>query len=326
MRDNPKQAANGLKIYFENSKAYDVVGPLGATGRNGVFVINAGEAGVPIEAGKKYRLFTETTNGLGVGPVEVVLSGSGFENVGILDIVPNGGLASIPSPAVQASAVQTEPTPNIKIFFGDRVYQDQGKDFAISKKPKVKMEVTIDPPYSLDQKSSAYTLLIDDQTYSFTSTRIEKNKAELEATLSNALAAGNHIFKFSAASAGDQGGASVAEQTAKVLVSAGTLRTLDVPICYPNPFNPEKDKNVTFQYTLSDDAKIEIFIFSVAGEVVKKMVLREGQEGAIGQLNKVKWDGMTDQGMIVSSGMYLVNIVSPDESRVNNKIKLSVYR
>lgn len=325
VNDAPGQPADGRKIFFDNGKAWDTIGPQGKSGASNHFLINAGDAGAPLDAGKKYQVFTEKINDFGVGPVELELSGNGIDDLGTLNLIAGGGKSGI-----KAMSVQLEPAPAIKVYFGSRVYQkdlvDKGSDFIISKKPKVKMEVAIDPPYSLDQKASGYSLLIDGVSYSFTGTKIEKNKAALEITLNNALASGSHTFKLSAASAGDQAAAAVGEEIAKVQVSAGPLRILDTPLCFPNPFNPEKDGSVAFQYTLSDDAKIDIFIFNIAGEVVKKIVLNEGEEGAIGQLNKVKWDGMTDQGTIASNGIYIINIVSRDENRILGKFKLSVYR
>jgi len=231
---------------------------------------------------------------------------------------------------IRAFIVQTEPLPKIKVWFNDRVYQKslvaKGEEFYIPKKPKIKMEVEIDEPYTLSTDAFNYTLTIDKKSYSFSTSKIEAHKAVFEITLPEELSAGKYNFTFTAQSSGAKAAASTAVETAQVVVAGGPLRLLDTPLTYPSPFNPERDKFVTFQYTLSDNANIDIFIINIAGEVVKKISINAGEEGGLGQLNKVSWNGMTDQGMIVSSGIYLGNIVARDENKVLGKFKLTVYR
>ena len=66
---------------------------------------------------------------------------------------------------------------------------------------------------------------------------------------------------------------------------------------YPNPFNPE----TTIPYDLSSDAIVSLTIYNIAGQVVRKLV--DGEALAAGQYQAV-WDGRSESGASVASGMY----------------------
>ncbi len=66
---------------------------------------------------------------------------------------------------------------------------------------------------------------------------------------------------------------------------------------YPNPFNPE----TTIPYALSSDAVVSLTIYNIAGQVVRKLV--DGEALAAGQYQAV-WDGRSENGASVASGMY----------------------
>ena len=66
---------------------------------------------------------------------------------------------------------------------------------------------------------------------------------------------------------------------------------------YPNPFNPE----TTIPYALSSDAIVSLTIYNIAGQVVRKLV--DGESLAAGQYQAV-WDGRSESGASVASGMY----------------------
>lgn len=323
--DAPGTSANGRKIYFENTKAWDIIGERGASGRANQFLINAGAAGVPLDTGKRYSVFTERTAGYGTGPVEVEITGSGFEQVPPLTLMEGGGVADI-----RTFAVKTEPLPRISIWFNNRLYQkalvEKGEEFYVPRRPKIKMEASIEKNYALSTNPAVYSLAINNKIYPFQTAKIEGEKATFEFTPTDELAPGNYNFIFSAQSSGAKAAAASATEMVRVTVAGGPLRLLDTPLTYPSPFNPEKDKNMILQYTLSDNADIDIFIFNIAGEIDKKISVIAGQEGGLGQLNRVTWNGLTDQGTTVSSGVHLGNIIARDENKVLGKFKLTVYR
>ncbi len=66
---------------------------------------------------------------------------------------------------------------------------------------------------------------------------------------------------------------------------------------YPNPFNPE----TTIPYDLSSEAVVSLTIYNIAGQVVRKLV--DGESLAAGQYQAV-WDGRSESGASVASGMY----------------------
>ena len=74
---------------------------------------------------------------------------------------------------------------------------------------------------------------------------------------------------------------------------------------YPNPFNPE----TTIPYALSSDAIVSLTIYNIAGQVVRKLV--DGEALAAGQYQAV-WDGRSESGASVASGMYFYLIHAGD--------------
>ena len=67
---------------------------------------------------------------------------------------------------------------------------------------------------------------------------------------------------------------------------------------FPTPFNAE----VVIPFTLARDEAVRLAIYNLAGQSVR--VLTEGWLAAGG--HRVRWDGRTDAGAEVSSGVYLV--------------------
>ena len=323
--DMPGISPNGGKIFFENGKAFDTIGESGRSRTSNRFLINAGDAEVPLEVGKKYKVFTESMAGYGIGPMEIELSGTGVENLGSLPLEAGKGVTDI-----RALVVETEPSPDIKVWFNNRLYQkalvDKGIEYIVPKKPKIKMEVNIPAPYALASQASEYTFTIGGNTYSFSEKKIEHNKAVFEITLSEELEPGKNTVTFRAKSSGAKATGSTAAEIVNITVAGGPLRLLDDPICFPSPFNPERDKFVTIQYTLSENADVDIFIFDIAANIAKKLTIRSGEEGGTGQVNKVKWNGVTDGSFVAGNGVYVGNIVSKTENKVLGKFKLTVYR
>ena len=70
--------------------------------------------------------------------------------------------------------------------------------------------------------------------------------------------------------------------------------------CYPNPFNP----NVNIEFSVPDEAMISVDIYDVNGNKVKTLVNKNMNPGLI----SLDWDGVSDSGSSVSSGVYLIQI------------------
>ena len=74
---------------------------------------------------------------------------------------------------------------------------------------------------------------------------------------------------------------------------------------YPNPFNPE----TWIPYNLASDANVEITIYNVQGHRIRTLSL--GTQPAGSYLTKDRaahWDGRSDTGELVSSGIYLYHL------------------
>ena len=79
---------------------------------------------------------------------------------------------------------------------------------------------------------------------------------------------------------------------------------VDTPIrtsVFPNPFNPA----TTIAYELSESANVTLQIYNVVGQVVQTLVASEAQNAGRYQ---IRWNGMDDRGMTVSSGIYFYRI------------------
>lgn len=75
---------------------------------------------------------------------------------------------------------------------------------------------------------------------------------------------------------------------------------------YPNPFNPE----TTISYSLPSDTHVEITIFNIKGQVVRRLV--DGEQPA-GRYQTV-WNGKNDNGRSVGSGVYFYRITTDDKT------------
>lgn len=252
----------------------------------------------------------------------------------------SGKTAAVYLPIIEAEAAETgirpasniEPVPELKIWFNNRLYRqalvDKGIKFYVPPRPRIKVEATIPQPYKLDQNQANYSFNIDGNQYSYKYSSIKANQVIFEDTLSDALTPGEHTFTFSAQSSGDQATSTSASKRITVIATSGELRILDRPLSFPNPFNPARNQNISFQYTLDGPAEngVDIYIFDISGKIIKKIMVAPGDDGTLAQLNKVSWDGKTDQGGYVSSGQYLANIVSKGEKKPLGKVKFTVYR
>ena len=73
---------------------------------------------------------------------------------------------------------------------------------------------------------------------------------------------------------------------------------------YPNPFNPETN----IHYSVLNGHVFSIDIMDIQGKIIKTLI-----NGKISQGNgQVKWDGKSDDGIMMSSGLYFYRLSSSD--------------
>ena len=82
---------------------------------------------------------------------------------------------------------------------------------------------------------------------------------------------------------------------------------------YPNPFNPR----TTIQFTVSDPMRTEMNIYDISGTLVRTLLHEEIAPGT----HSIEWDGLDDQGQILSSGIYVIEIQGAGQ-RATKKLTL----
>jgi hypothetical protein len=83
---------------------------------------------------------------------------------------------------------------------------------------------------------------------------------------------------------------------------------------YPNPFNPE----TTISFTLKQPSKIELRVYNLKGQLVKKLFSEAKPAGA----HSIIWDGTDDNNRTVSSGIYTYKLSSGKFSTTKKMILL----
>ena len=88
--------------------------------------------------------------------------------------------------------------------------------------------------------------------------------------------------------------------------------TYDVAQNYPNPFNP----TTTIKYQLPEASQVKLVVYNVLGQKVRTLVNKQMQPGYY----QVVWDGRNDQGVQVSSGIYIYRFESDGLTRTMKMI------
>ena len=91
---------------------------------------------------------------------------------------------------------------------------------------------------------------------------------------------------------------------------------IDPQVAYPNPFNDA----VVVRYRLAASGRVRIVIFDIRGSVVKTLVNGVRTQGVW----TAGWDGTSDDGVAVSSGVYFVQVLGPGSNP--GVIKMSLLR
>ncbi len=78
---------------------------------------------------------------------------------------------------------------------------------------------------------------------------------------------------------------------------------------YPNPFNPF----TTISYDLPDDGFVELSVYNMRGEKVATLMQGNQEAGSY----RMNWDGTSQSGDMVASGIYFLRIASGSYSRTS---------
>lgn len=318
--------------------ADDIVGPSGLSGQPDQYIMNAFEDYRLNIVPGTYQVAIPNDNpsdpaaGYGADPVDVVVTGKGFEIVPVnLVLALDAGLL----PPADRPEVGEEWAPRFEdIRFGKRLYQPalvaKGQEFIISSQPRISARVI--SASGLDT-SQIYMVINEGtstaKTYSIAQTaKVSAVGAAAAPTevnfvldlfnLGESFPDGENEINFKATNAY---GSTI--EVASVTVIGGEARLIGVPITYPSPLRLMSENSVIFQYTLSKDIPVDIYLFDVAGRVAKKITLYARDEGGSAGINKVTWNLITDQGQKVASGIYVFTLVNKETGKLLGKGKFT---
>lgn len=258
--------------------------------------------------------------------------------------IPGVTNVTIANGETKAVALAIEPStpPAISgVKFGNRLYQPalvaKGDIFVVTANPAISANITNVPASGVKTSSVALTIdggmpaakkyqaadltpqVLKAQSVSGVD-RVSEMSIKFDIPETAKLEEGKHVIEFTASN--DYGVSAV--YTASVEVLGGPLRIIGTPITYPSPFSSIRQKTCYIQYTLSKNANIEIYIADVTGQRVKRYVINSGEEGGSAGVNKISWDGTTDQGVQAGNAIYVGVIVARDENKLLEKFKLTI--
>lgn len=83
---------------------------------------------------------------------------------------------------------------------------------------------------------------------------------------------------------------------------------------YPNPFNPA----TTISYSIPKTLRVTLRVYSVSGEEIRTVVNEAESPGR----HSIVWDGRNDEGRMVSSGVYIYQLIADGAVRTKKMIFL----
>lgn len=344
-------SANGLRVVFARTEeeaktgiyAFDIVGPTGVSGVDNRYAINAFQTiflkPVP---GETWQAAVEQDDaGYGAGPVDVTFTGKGFEIAGDMTLTLGGGWEKLPT---QLGGPQ--PPYFREIWFNNRLYHrtlvEGGEEFIVNPTPVIKLGIDGVADFGVNTSNIKITVADEDETVSTTYTisadditKTVKTAAivsaleiEYEISTDNPLKEGVNTLTFYA----EDALATVSTtEICTVKVMSGPAQIIGDVVAYPSPYsptrpekNPNNETNCTIQYTLSADADVEIYLYSIAGELIKRFYGRKGQEGGTAGTNKITWDGRTTFGEYAGNGIYACTVFDPSQGKTLAKFKITI--
>jgi len=337
---------NRIVVFYKTAPAdgyaLDTSGSTGLSGRAGEFMLNALEDWrLEISPGTYSIAIVKGADGYGKNPTELIITGQGFDTSLDLALVLGEGIDQ-PSGRALPPWLASDLPYYQKIWFNDKIYQKNlvAQDpttyqVIVPEQPKITATVSA-PNQGIDTSTLAIVAdsgTANEQRFPITSSHITRTvmgptlPVELDLTYDcktegKSLTDGAHILKFYA---GNSIGTTY--ETATVKVATGPVELVGTPLNFPSPLHLTTTGQVFFQYGLSRDANIDIYVFDISGTVVKKFSFTAGSPGGMAggsaNPNKIAWDLSLDQGGKIGSGIYLWNIVDRSRSKILGKGKLA---
>jgi len=91
-------------------------------------------------------------------------------------------------------------------------------------------------------------------------------------------------------------------------------KRLSVAQNYPNPFNP----STIIQYSIPVQSHVTVQVFNIKGQLVRSLVNENKPSGSY----NIQWDGNSDSGGKVSSGVYFYSVKSGDQELTRKMVMI----
>jgi len=131
---------------------------------------------------------------------------------------------------------------------------------------------------------------------------------------STAVLGGKYYYKIATYDYSGNYSISTIEVVTNIDNNVITPQTFHLSQNYPNPFNQE----TKIQYTIARPTTVKLEILNVFGQRIKTLINQQHSPG----LYTVKWDGRNDQGVNVSSGIYIYKLVVGSDFVMSRKMIL----
>ena len=103
----------------------------------------------------------------------------------------------------------------------------------------------------------------------------------------------------------------------KRFTTLGEIKRTGLMQNFPNPFNPE----TWIPYYLADAASVTVRIYNVKGELIRSIDVGKQAAGAYTNRQRAAyWDGKTDAGQSVASGVYFYQLLADDFSETRRMV------
>jgi hypothetical protein len=96
-------------------------------------------------------------------------------------------------------------------------------------------------------------------------------------------------------------------------LDANLPATYSLKEAYPNPFNP----TTTIEYNVETAGNVSIIVYDLMGREIKELVNEFKSPLSNGGVYSSIWDGTSNSGSSVSSGMYIYRMISNDFSKTH---------
>lgn len=210
------------------------------------------------------------------------------------------GMAGIISATSAPTSDTTAPTIASILFDGRTIINN---DLV---KSNVAITATVsDAASSIDTSNSSVE--VNSQYYSFASLTGQSSFLNGNLRYKPGFQDGTYTFRIHAR---DTAGNYSSSEAFTFKVEGGEVKVSSAVLNYPNPFNPASGQTTEINYMLNNDADVNLYIYNLIGQCIKKISCAAGAEGGRAGYNRVTWNGESDFGFVVANDIYIARVTS----------------